>query len=116
VATYPAIIKEIACPSSPREAYARLRSRPGAVLLESGLHDGGLGRWSFLACDPFLTFRSKGSRIELTTGEGTQVQDGDPFALLAQLLREIHVPRPPGAPPLLCGAMGYFGYDLGRSL
>jgi para-aminobenzoate synthetase component 1 len=40
--------------------------------------------------------------------------EGDPFAVLGDLLSEYRVARPDGAPPLIAGAMGYFGYDLGR--
>lgn len=113
---YSPLITEIAYPESPRAAFARLRSRPGSILLESGLPDPRLGQWSFLACDPFLTFRSKGARIEITPPwrRFPICADGDPLALLSQLLDEIRLPRPPDAPPLLCGAMGYFAYDLGR--
>ncbi len=112
--TYSPLLTELPYPQSPREAFTRLAGRPGRILLESGLPDPRLGQWSFLACDPFLTFRSKGPRIEVSTAAGTEVSEGDPFAALTHLLGETHVTRPEGAPPLLCGAMGYFAYDLGR--
>jgi para-aminobenzoate synthetase component 1 len=95
-------------------AFERIAGRPGAILLESGTREPKLGRWSFLACDPFLTFRSKGPRIEVQRPSGTEVREGDPFLVLRDLLSETHVARPGDAPPLLAGAIGYFAYDLGR--
>ena len=112
--TYTPIIKEITCPSSARAAFARLAGRPGAVLLESSNRDPRQGRWSFLTSDPFLTFRSKGPRVEVQTGGNSRVFEANPFTALAELLSEYHVARPPDAPPLLAGAIGYFAYDLGR--
>jgi len=84
------------------------------VLLEGATREPKLGRWSFLACEPFLTFRSKGRRIEIRRAAGIEVREGDPFAVLRDLLSDIRIERPPEAPPLIAGAMGYFGYDLGR--
>lgn len=43
--------------------------------------------------------------------------EGDPFAVLRDLLSEFRVMKQAKAcatPPLLAGAIGYFGYDLGR--
>ncbi len=114
VSIYHPIITEFPYPPSPGQVFTRLADRPGAILLESQVPEPRLGRWSFLACDPFLTFRSKGSRLELTRGGETEIIEADPFTVLAQLLGEYQVPRPPAAPPLIAGALGYFGYDLGR--
>ena len=108
------LIREVPPPPSPTAAYAAIADRPGAILLESGTREPKLGRWSFLACDPFLTYRSKGQHIEILTSAGTDTHEGDPFFLLRDLLAEYRVARPPDAPPLLAGALGYFAYDLGR--
>ncbi|MBN1458796.1 MAG: aminodeoxychorismate synthase, component I [Armatimonadetes bacterium] len=107
-------MREVAWPPSPTAAFAAIAERSSPLLLESGTREPKLGRWSFLACDPFLTYRSKGSRVEIARGERTEVVAGDPFAALRDLLADVRVPRPAGAPPLLAGAMGYFAYDLGR--
>ena len=112
--TYTPVIREIPCPSSALSAFSALAGRPGAIILESGTREPRLGRFSFLADDPFLTFRSKGRRIEIRRGGGVERQDGDPFEVLTRLLADIQVARPADAPPLIAGAMGYFGYDLGR--
>jgi len=121
VPDYVPLIREIAPPGSAMAAFERIAGRPGAVLLESGTREPKLGRWSFLACDPFLTVRSKGPRIGIR-GSGLEsvgcsegsVREGDPFLVLRGLLSVFRVTRLPGAPPLIAGAIGYFGYDLGR--
>ncbi len=126
---YTPFIREIDYPSSAVDAFASIAGRPGAILLESGTREPKLGRWSFLACEPFLTFRSKGAGIETREAKSRRVEesksrvldpstpqliDGDPFAALRDLLDGFCVARPFDAPPLIAGAIGYFGYDLGR--
>jgi len=95
-------------------AFSAVASEPGAILLESSGGGARLGRYSFVACRPFLTFRSKGSRVEIQRGERREEREGNPFDMLAELMREFQVERTPGSPPLIAGAMGYFAYDLGR--
>ncbi len=114
MAQYTPLIREVPYPPSAPAAFSSLRGRPGAVLLEGGTREPRLGRYSFLACDPFLTFRSKGARGEIATAGGVEVREGDPFAILRGLMEAFRVERPEGAPPLIAGAMGYFAYDLGR--
>ncbi len=114
MATFSPTMREVACPSSAVDAFAAVRGRPGAVLLESGTRERKLGRYSFIACDPFLTFRSKGERVEIASGGVVREKRGNPWDILTALLAEYRVERPSGAPPLMAGAMGYFAYDLGR--
>jgi para-aminobenzoate synthetase component 1 len=108
------LIREVRCPSSALDAFSAIASEPGAVLLESSGGGVRLGRYSFVACRPFLIFRSKGTRVEVQCGGRTEVREGDPFALLNDLMADSRVARPPEAPPLIAGAVGYFSYDLGR--
>jgi len=114
VPPYSPTIREITFPPSALAAFSAIKDRPGAILLQSATEEPRLGRWSFLACDPFLTFRSKGTRIEIHRRKGVGIREGDPFAVLRDLLADFRVERPPGAPPLIAGAIGYFAYDLGR--
>ncbi len=105
-----------AAPEGPHRAAPRLLELPRPVLLDSSLTDGRGGRYSFFTADPFLTVRSWGRRVELTGPAGRAVTEEDPWDLLRLLLRRYPVDWVEGLPPFLGGAVGYFGYDLGRTL
>jgi para-aminobenzoate synthetase component 1 len=110
------LIQETAAAPTPESLVAQLRGRPGIVLLRTASFDLPSARYSFVAADPFLTFRSSGSRCEITRLQTQdarpQIQFGNPWqvldALMArfELLDEIDLPFPLG------GCFGYWGYDL----
>jgi len=83
-----------------------------AILLRSARFDSYRERYSFVAANPFLTFRTFGSQCHITTAEQTSVQYGNPWHVLDrlmaryELLDEIDLPFPLG------GCFGYWGYDL----
>lgn len=108
--------ERLAVDLSPAEAAPRLLHLPGLVLLDSSRPGGDAGRYSYLTADPFLTLRSRGRRVQLTEGGVTRVVDGDPWALLQELLRQYRRESIPDLPPFQGGAAGYFAYDLGRHL
>src|SRR5918997_5552495 len=101
---------------SPYDTVPRLLSLPRVVLLDSSSANGRSGRYSYLSADPFLTVHSRGRRVELGGPDGRTVVDADPFDLLRCLLARYYFVQPPELPPFLGGAVGYFGYDLGRLL
>ncbi len=86
------------------------------VLLRSSAFDSRQARYSFVAANPFLIFRSFGSRCEIFDSklktQNSKLQFGNPWHLLDalmaryELLDEIDLPFPLG------GAFGYWGYDL----
>ena len=86
------------------------------ILLRTSAFDSSQARYSFVAANPFLTFRSFGSRCDIskpqTPDSSPQIQFGDPWHLLDslmsrfELLDEIDLPFPLG------GCFGYWGYDL----
>ncbi|MFY7968295.1 MAG: aminodeoxychorismate/anthranilate synthase component I, partial [Pirellulaceae bacterium] len=78
------------------EALERLWDQPWCCLLESALAHPQLGRYSFLAVDPFQVFRV------------TRPQ-ADPFAELAGWMERFQTDRVPELPPFQGGAAGYFG-------
>lgn len=118
------LIQEIQNAISPEQLANRLRSAGGVMLLRSLNPNGGglssvapensAARYSFVVADPFLTFRSLGSRCEITNHVAriSQTQFGNPWHLLdslmarCELLEEIDLPFPMG------GCFGYWGYDL----
>lgn len=90
---------------------------PESAVLESQLRAGGQGRYSFACTRPFMTFRSRGPRIEISCAGATEVLEGDPLAELASLLRRCVVPHcEPSRIPFQGGAVGWITYDLCRAL
>ena len=109
------LIHEIAVGHTPESLVGQLHGEAGTVLLRTSSFDSPSARHSFVAANPFLTFRSFGSRCEVTSHVSRftpHVQFGNPWqildALLArcELLDEIDLPFPLG------GCFGYWGYDL----
>jgi para-aminobenzoate synthetase component 1 len=109
------LLQEIATLQTPESLAARLAAARGLVLLRSAGFDSPQARYSFVAANPFLTFRSFGSRCEVvhhTPCPTSQEQFGNPWHLLDalmaryELLDEIDLPFPLG------GCFGYWGYDL----
>ena len=91
--------------------FARLSHLPFAMLLHSGYADHPYSRFDILVADPLQTLITQGNVT--TTGE-TQSTD-DPLSLLQQALDALGltVPQNPDL-PFQGGALGLFGYDLGR--
>ena len=71
-----------------------------------------LGRYSFIGTDPFMTMSSRGTEITLIQEGNQEIQHGNPFDLLSELLKEYQLERYPAAVPFQCGVVGYFSYDL----
>ncbi len=93
----------------PLRVYERLFS-PDSVLLESQKK----GRYSYIATDPYMVFKSRGRRIEIIRGEKKTVKTGDPLKELRRLIKSQKEKRKPGWPMFFSGAIGYISYDLVR--
>jgi para-aminobenzoate synthetase component 1 len=108
------LIQEVQTLHSPESLVDSLHGELGLVLLRTSSFDSPSARYSFVAANPFLTFRSHGSRCEITqhATRNTQLQFGNPWHLLDslmsryELLDEVDLPFPLG------GCFGYWGYDL----
>jgi para-aminobenzoate synthetase component 1 len=106
------LIKNVASASSTESIASCLSHLPGFIFLHSSQRDVAQARYSFLVAEPFLTFRSFGSRAEISQGTTAEIQYGDPWKLLDslmsryELLDELDLPFPLG------GCFGYWGYDL----
>ena len=97
------LIEELHPAPDPVALFCRLRSRPHCLFLDSALRDPQLGRYSYLAADPFVYF--------------TVPADGsDGLTQLGNRLRHWTAPSVAGIPPFQGGAAGLLSYDLGRSL
>ena len=87
-----------------------MKELPYLVLLDSARSDTPLGRYSFLAADPFATFKCVDGRL---FEDGEHIE-GDVFQLLKERLGQFYLETIPHLPPLQGGAIGYLGYGMGR--
>jgi para-aminobenzoate synthetase component 1 len=97
------LIVELRLPPDVESALVSLSALPHSLLLDSALREPRLGRYSFLAADPFEFFT--------VPADGT-----DGLESLQARLRSWRQPAVPGLPPFQGGAAGLLSYDLGRSL
>jgi para-aminobenzoate synthetase component 1 len=96
-------IVELSQPPSPVEAFRRLAHAPHCLFLDSALRWDDLGRYSFLAVDPFAF-------LHVAT-------DGrDALEQFARQLSSYAVATIAGLPPFQGGAAGLLAYDLNRQL
>jgi len=106
------LIKELPLSSPPETVFDRIHSMPFSFFLDSGLDKYKLGKFSFLGYAPFMIFKSKGKRIELTRGTETYTFKGNPFHILDRIFRHCRASCGSTAPPFISGGVGYFAYDL----
>jgi para-aminobenzoate synthetase component 1 len=96
----------------PLTAFAPLAEAPCALFLDSALGVSRLGRYSFIAAEPFHILESRDGALSL---DG-RCWSGNPFAALRDLLARFPQRRLAQLPPFQGGVAGCFGYDLGRHL
>lgn len=99
--------------------FSLVRHLPNAIWLDSGRPASSYGRFDIICAAPqqLLTTQGGATRIAQHDG-GSRESTEDPFALLTRALPQ---PQPSSefsnsSLPFIGGALGYFGYDLGRRL
>jgi para-aminobenzoate synthetase component 1 len=97
------LVEELDSRLTAEEAFLRLSARRHCLFLDSALRDPVLGRYSFVAADPF-------DYLEVSSA-GT-----DALAELARRMALWTSPTAAHLPPFQGGAAGLFAYDLGRQL
>lgn len=106
------IIKEYQSLCSAEAIYALFAHEDNSVFLDSAIDVEGLGRYSFIARDPFLVFSSKDQETSIQEHDKRTIIEGNPFEELKRLLNLYQTEKIADQPPLLGGIIGYFGYDL----
>lgn len=95
--------------------FAPLAHLPWAMLLHSGFAEHPHSRFDIVVADPAVTLVTRGHITEITAAGGVTTSPDDPLTLLQQQLDAQHVqPHPRDDLPFQGGALGLFGYDLGR--
>ena len=96
----------------PLAVFSLFATQAGVVFLDSAQLMKDCGRYSFIAMDPFLVFRSKNGRTFL----GEKYIPGDPLAVLAAEIKKFPQETHAHLPPFQGGVVGFFGYDLNQHL
>ncbi|MHC4880049.1 MAG: aminodeoxychorismate synthase component I [Planctomycetota bacterium] len=96
------LVEELTDAPSPVDALAAFAAWPDLVLFESVLRRGELGRYSFLAADPFASTQIHRCSLGI-----------DPFAELRPILSRCESEAIADLPPFQGGAAGVLSYELG---
>jgi anthranilate synthase component 1 len=100
---------------TPVTAFHKIDNGRGACLFESVIGGEKVGRYSFLAADPFFQISAKGSEITVSNGALSETfACDDPIEELRQRLHTVRAAHLPELPPFTGGAIGYAGYDVVR--
>ena len=93
-----------------------VRHLPWAVFLDSTKNTSQDNRYDIIAADPFLTLCTKGEKTVIEKRSGhKKTSELDPFHLLQLQLKSFPIQRTTSL-PFCGGAIGHFGYDLGRRI
>ena len=96
----------------PVTAMRCLVHRPNLTFLDSAMRHEVLGRYSYVACDPFSTYTVADGQASCNA----EALEGDPWQALRTLLAKYPQQHRPDLPPFQGGAAGFFAYDLNRTL
>jgi anthranilate synthase component 1 len=100
---------------TPVTAFHRLDRGGSTCLFESVVGGEKVGRYSFLATDPFLEICAYGCRVAIRDAAQTEeFQSDDPLQEIRQRLVDFRAAHLPELPPFTGGAVGYAGYDVVR--
>jgi anthranilate synthase component 1 len=100
---------------TPVAAFRHIDTGGSAYLFESVVGGEKIGRYSFLAADPWLTFSARGNEVTLASAAGVKTYSSrDPLDDLRQKLASFRAAHLPELPPFAGGAIGYAGYDVVR--
>ncbi len=101
--------------------FQAVAAEPFAMLLDSAAPEHPNSRYDILVCRPLATLTAYGRHctVRQIAADGSwseQQQDADAFLLLKSLQQQLLPALPTDASllPFTGGAVGYFGYDLGR--
>jgi para-aminobenzoate synthetase component 1 len=94
--------------------FLQIRHLDTPIWLDSGRPQSTYGRFDILSAAPAVTLNTSGELTHIQKGDITQTSNENPFSLLQKYLptAQAHLEQV----PFCGGALGYFGYDLGRRL
>ncbi|MBC8060142.1 MAG: aminodeoxychorismate synthase component I [Clostridiaceae bacterium] len=104
-------LEEIATNLEPFDIYSIFKDENNTAFLDSGRDYQGIGRYSFIGVNPFLTIKEE-ARIVLING--VKVKE-DIFNNLKAILKKYKIENNTEI-PFIAGGIGYLSYDLVREL
>ncbi len=112
------LIETVDRPPSAAALFLKLSKKPAPAWLDANVDSEKLGRFSFLAADPFLKITAHGHNItEENCLSGKRTKHQSPFfPFLDKLQKHWHRPKESGFLPFECGLIGYLGYELGHQV
>lgn len=113
----PVTVEYVADTETPITLYLKLLDQGPSCLLESVEGGQYLGRYSFIALDPIVTFRSAGGDGALVFPDGrAENVSGPPLKTLREIMQSFRVPERENNLRFWGGAVGFTAYDAVRSL
>ncbi|QLK61672.1 aminodeoxychorismate synthase component 1 [Enterobacteriaceae bacterium Kacie_13] len=97
--------------------FAPLSALPWAMLLHSGAAQHQHNRFDILVADPLITLTTRGAVTQIVREGTLSTRKEDPFTLLEEQLSTSKLQAKASDDfPFQGGALGLFGYDLGRRI
>ena len=112
------LIETVDNPPSAEALFCELAKQPTPAWLDANVDCENLGRFSFLAADPFLKITAHGLRItekNCLSGETKKLEEPF-FPYLDRLQKRLFRPKESGFLPFESGLIGYLGYELGHQV
>lgn len=128
VPVYRRVLSDVLTPVS---AFHKLDDGGSACLFESVVGGEKVGRYSFLAAEPFKLIEARGQTLTVENGRVDNLHEPftqttlettyesfdatcNPLLTLREYVKQIKVAKLPELPPFVGGAVGYAGYDTVR--
>lgn len=105
-------IKELEKNLNPFYVYNIFKDEVNSVFLDSSKEDKNLSKFSFIGINPFCNFTYKNGKGYIN---GEEIQEKDPFIALEKLVNQYKI-NYDSSIPFVAGAIGYFSYDIGRTI
>jgi anthranilate synthase component 1 len=114
VPVYRRVLSDVLTPVS---AFHKIDDGGSACLFESVIGGEKVGRYSFLAAEPFIQLEASGKHTTVSVRHDVHRVETDaenPLDVLRSYVRTMRVAELPELPPFVGGAVGYAGYDTVR--
>jgi anthranilate synthase component 1 len=112
VPVYRRLLSDVLTPVS---AFHKIDDGGAACLFESVVGGEKVGRYSFLAAEPFILLSAHDRDVTVTDNTGERRFKADnPLEVLRERVQAVRVAKLPELPPFVGGAVGYAGYDSVR--